>query len=42
MAGLGDTNWKVRLASMEEAKARLEGAGSGIPGDVATQYQTFS
>ena len=33
MAGLGDPNWKVRLAAMEEVKSRLEAAGSAIPGD---------
>jgi hypothetical protein len=33
MAGLGDPNWKVRLAAMEEVKSRLEAAGSAIPGE---------
>ncbi len=32
LAGLGDPNWKVRLAAMEEVKSRLESAGSGVPG----------
>ena len=35
LAGLGDSNWKVRLASMEEAKSKVECAGSDMPGLVA-------
>ena len=35
-SGLGDNNWKVRLAAMEDAKAKLETA-SDLPGLVAVK-----